>query len=213
MPPIHILSPLSMPPLLHILQNVSHPGALEPLRRFYDGPASSFRVFIDDACGAPGPDWRRTWASPRQWGLTGEKNWATKYAAAGFLPRMVEQSPFVTPDWRAASASLVVLFARSYAGGPALMQQQCLQRLRQRSAAWRATNGSRHFFIFTDSRGPRCLDGCPKSTPNSLVESPARPLAPYRPVLPRRQVQGRRLPQPPRHRTTRRAAPLCLAEM
>ena len=45
------------------------------------------------------------------------------------------------------------------AGGPAIVQQQCLQRLAARSEAFRATNGSRHFFIFTDSRGPCCLDG------------------------------------------------------
>ena len=69
---------------------------------------------------------------PRQWGLTGEKNWATKYGAAGFIPRMLAQSPFETSNWREANASVVVLFARQFAGGPAIVQQQCLQRLRQR---------------------------------------------------------------------------------
>ena len=149
---------LATPPLLHILENVSHPGALERLRDFYKGPAANFRVYIDDACRQPG-DWRATWDRPRQWGLTGEKNWATKYGAAGFIPRMIDRSPFATEDWRSASASVVVLFARQYAGGPAIVQQQCLQRLRAHSPAFKATNGSRHFFIFTDSRGPCCLDG------------------------------------------------------
>ena len=151
---------ITPPPLLHVLENVSQPAALQRLRAFYGpgGAAATFRVHIDDACGLPA-DWRSTWAKPRQWGLTGEKNWATKYAAAGFIPRMIERSPFVTADWRQASASVVVLFARQYAGGPAILQQQCLQRLQTRSEAFRATNGSRHFFIFTDSRGPCCLDG------------------------------------------------------
>ena len=146
------------PPILHLLENVSQPAALQRLKSFYAGPSSSFRVHLDDACGLPS-DWRSTWDKPLQWGLTGEKNWATKYAAAGFIPRMIDKSPFVTTDWRQASASVVVLFARQYAGGPAIVQQQCLQRLAARSEAFRATNGSRHFFIFTDSRGPCCLDG------------------------------------------------------
>ena len=154
------MSSLPPVPLLHILENISQPSALRDLREFY-GPAgggSRFRVHLDDACGLPS-DWRSTWDKPRQWGLTGNKNWATKYAAAGFIPRMIDRSPFVTSDSRSASASVVVLFARQYAGGPAIVQQQCLQRLRERSPSFAATNGSRHFFIFTDSRGPCCLDG------------------------------------------------------
>eukprot|EP00962_Isochrysis_galbana_P046508 scaffold18736_cov124-Isochrysis_galbana.AAC.1 len=91
--------------------------------------------------------------------MTGDESWPAKYAAAGFIPHMVSLSPFVTTDWRLASAHLVVSFARSYAGGPAIIQQQCLRRLALRSEPFRATNGSRHFFIFTDSRGPCCLDG------------------------------------------------------
>ena len=151
---------VTSPPLLHILENISSSSALSELRQFYSpaGNAASFKVFLDDACGLP-TDWRTTWDKPVQWGLTGNTNWATKYAAAGFIPRMIDKSPFVTTDWHQASASVVVLFARQYAGGPAIAQQQCLQRLRARSPAFQATNGSRHFFIFTDSRGPCCLDG------------------------------------------------------
>ena len=37
---------------------------------------------LDDACALPS-NWRETWDHPRQWGLTGEKNWATKYGAQG----------------------------------------------------------------------------------------------------------------------------------
>ena len=93
---------------------------------------------------------------------------------------MLSLSPFVTTDWRQASASIAVVFARQYAGasahpnpnpnlgragayanrnpnpnpksnpksnlgragGPTIIQQQCLQRLRTRSAAFQATNGS-----------------------------------------------------------------------
>ena len=185
-------------PLLHSIENITYPAQYQALRRFYAGPAAGFKVYLDDACALPS-DWKSTWDHPRQWGLTGNKNWATKYGAQGFIPHMLSLSPFVTTDWRQASASIAVVFARQYAGasanpnpnpnpnlgragasanpkpnpkpkpkpspnlglagGPTIIQQQCLQRLRTRSAAFQATNGSRHFFIFTDSRGPCCLDG------------------------------------------------------
>jgi len=145
-------------PLLHTLENVTFPGKIDEIRSFYRDAAPRFKIFIDDACAMPA-DWRTTWDRPLQWGLTGERNWATKYGAAGFIPHMIEKSPFVTADWREASASVVVLFARQYAGGPAIVQQQCLQRLASRSPAFQHTNGTNHFFIFTDSRGPCCLDG------------------------------------------------------
>ena len=146
------------PAVLQTLENVTFPTALQEMRRFFAGPAEQFRVFIDSSCALPS-DWRASWASPKQWGVTGNQHWATKYGAQGFIPHMLANSPYVTDDWRIATAHLVVLFARHYGGGPAIVQQQCLQRLRTRSAAFRATNGSRHFFIFTDSRGPCCLDG------------------------------------------------------
>ena len=123
---------------------------------FFAAAPSQFRIFIDASCDLPA-DWRTHWAAPKQWGVTGNQHWATKYGAQGFI--MISNSPFVTADWRQASASVVVLFARQFGGGPAIVQQQCLQRLRENSEAFRATNGSRHFFIFTDSRGPCCLDG------------------------------------------------------
>ena len=151
-----VASPL--PPVLHTLQNVTHAAKRAALLAFFSGPAAQFKVFVDPACALPA-SWEETWAAPKQWGVTGNQHWATKYGAQGFLPKMVKNSPFVTDDWRSASVSLVVLFARHFGGGPAIVQQQCLQRLRRRSEAFRATNGSRHFFIFTDSRGPCCLDG------------------------------------------------------
>ena len=147
------------PPILEALRNVSHAGAWRELAGFYrGGRASRFRIFLDDACALPA-DWRSDWDAPTQWGSLGNSNWANKYAAAGFIPHMIEQSPFVTTDWREADASVVVVFPRHFAGGPTILQQQCLQRLQSRSAAFRANNGSRHFFIFVDSRGPCCLDG------------------------------------------------------
>ena len=166
-------------PLLHSIENISYPAQYQALRRFYAGPAAGFKVYLDDACALPS-DWKSTWDHPRQWGLTGNKNWATKYGAQGFIPHMLSLSPFVTTDWRQASASIAVVFARQYAGasahpnpnpnpnlgragasanpkpnpnpkpspnlglagGPTIIQQQCLQRLRTRSAAFQATNGS-----------------------------------------------------------------------
>lgn len=150
-------------PLLHSIENISHPAQYQALRNFYAGPAAGFKIYLDDACALPS-DWKATWDQPRQWGLTGNKNWATKYGAQGFIPHMLSLSPFVTTDWRQASASIAVVFARQFAGGPTIIQQQCLQRLRTRSAAFQANNGSNHFFIFTDSRGPCCLDGKYKDT-------------------------------------------------
>lgn len=150
---------LELPAVVRRIQNVSHAAAWASLARFYRGTAANFKVFLDDACGLPGKAWKDTWQAPRQWGKIGNVNWATKAGAQGFIPKMISNSPYVTDDYRRASASVVVLFARSYAAGPTIAQQQCLQRLRTRSAAWRATNGSSHFFILTDSRGPCSIDG------------------------------------------------------
>ena len=97
-------------PLLHILENVTFPQRLAELRAWYAGPSRDFKVYLDAACSLPS-DWQSSWAAPLQWGVTGNQHWATKYGAQGFIPRMVSLSPFVTDDWRQASASIVVLFA------------------------------------------------------------------------------------------------------
>ena len=151
-------SRLDEPPLLRRIANVSLQEPFSRLRAFYARDAQRFRIYLDAECAMP-ESWKTAWQAPQQYGKYGNQHWPTKYAAAGFLPHMIANSPFVTADWRAADASVVVLFARHYAAGITIGQQQCLQRLRNRSAAFQATNGSRHFFIFTDSRGPCCLGG------------------------------------------------------
>ena len=151
-------------PLLDAIENITYPSQLRALRSWFGGPAATFKIYLDDAAGLPAADWKTTWDKPRQWGLAGNKNWATKYGAQGFIPHMVAHSPFLTTDWQQATAIIAVCFPRQFAGGPAIVQQQCLQRLRARSPAFQATNGSKHFFIFTDSRGPCCLDGKYKDT-------------------------------------------------
>ena len=154
----------SIPPILSQLEPVSHTPALREAVSFFETGAASFRIHLDDACGMPS-DWRSTWDRSSQWGLYGNKHWPTKYGAQGWIPHMIERSPFhVGADWQRASASVVVLFARHQAAGISIGQEQCLQRLEATSEAWRATNGSRHFFVFTDSRGPCCLDGKFKDT-------------------------------------------------
>eukprot|EP00966_Prymnesium_polylepis_P097078 2248523-Prymnesium_polylepis.1 len=95
---------MQTPPIIGQIENVSFPAAVASLRAFYQGPAAKFKVFIDDGCALPGPSWRTTWSAPLQWGKAGDKNWATKAGAQGFIPRMVSLSPFVTDDWREASA-------------------------------------------------------------------------------------------------------------
>ena len=145
-------------PIVDQIRNVSYPDAWHALSHWTHGAAERFRVFIDDTCSLPS-DWKRDWDAPQQWGSLGNAHWATKYGAAGFIPHMIAQSPFVTTDWRAADASVVLLFPRHHAGGPTILQQQCLLRLQRRSLAFQASNGSRHFFILADSRGPCSLDG------------------------------------------------------
>ena len=72
---------------------------------------------------------------------------------------MLDRSPFITADWRRANASLVVLYVPHLTGTFTLRQQQCLARLRQGSPAFAADGGQRHFFVFTNDRGPCCIDG------------------------------------------------------
>lgn len=128
------------------------------MQHFFHVKYPYMRVHIDDTCALP-HDWNRTWWNTTQWGDLGQVHWRKKYAAAGFIPHMVANSPFYEKDWRRANLSLVVLFARHYSGGVCTLQQQCLQRLRSDSEAFRHANGKNHFFIFTDSRGACSLDG------------------------------------------------------
>ena len=169
------------PPIVEAIRNVSHPGAWREFAAFFrSGRAARFKVYLDDACALPA-DWRADWDAPTQWGSLGNGNWATKYAAAGFIPHMIDQSPFVTKDWWEADASVVVVFPRHFAGGPTILQQQCLLRLQSRSPAFRATNGSRHFFIFVDSRGPCCA---PLPRPVGPSPTPRTPPAATREASP-----------------------------
>ena len=162
------------PPIVEAIRNVSHPGAWREFAAFFrSGRAARFKVYLDDACALPA-DWRADWDAPTQWGSLGNGNWATKYAAAGFIPHMIDQSPFVTKDWWEADASVVVVFPRHFAGGPTILQQQCLLRLQSRSPAFRATNGSRPFFIFVDSRGPCCAPLPRPVGPSPTPRTPSR---------------------------------------
>ena len=121
---------------------------------FAPGDAGGFRVYLDDACGMPA-DWRQhlrlsscnTTSIPSVSPVND-----FKYAAESFLPNLLAASPFVTSDWRRANASLVVLYAHVY-GGPVLGPERCRRALAQRSEAWRATGGARHFFVLTGDFG------------------------------------------------------------
>jgi hypothetical protein len=201
--------------LLDELAPVSFASSLASPRNFFHGNAThspsahSFRIFLDDACAMP-KAWRSSWAAPKQWGEWGGVNWPTKYGSQGFVPRLVSQSPFVTTDWREANASIVVLFARHHAAGVTIGQQQCLQRLRQRSDAWNATDGRFHFFVLSDSRGPCCIDGRYKDVEflahHVIGRASACCLKPraFRSLEPTR---AERLSQPPPHaRRPRRAS-------
>ena len=157
----------SVLPLLHRLGDVLHPSARTSLHDFYSagGDGASLSVALDDTCIRPA-DWTAIWAEPPLRSATDEArikydrvSWAEKYGAASFLPHMFAQSGFYTRDWRKADAILVLLFAHQAAGQPAISQQQCLQRLRRESEAFKATSGDRHFFLFTGDNGPCCVDG------------------------------------------------------
>ena len=128
------------------------------LSDFFKQQFKNTKIFLDDTCELP-HNWNQTWWNVSQWGDLGQQHWRKKYAAAGFLPRMVMNSPFYEKDWRKADFSIVILYARHYAGGVTILQQQCLQRLQKYSLAFQKTQGRNHFFIFTDSRGACSLDG------------------------------------------------------
>jgi len=151
-------APASQPVVVDEIAGVALPSALSSLRNFYSsGAASNFRVYLDETCH---PDWRTDWAGPQ--GRVPHNDqlwWPSKYAAQGFIPHMLENSPFVTSDWREANASVVVLLVLHLSGAVAIRQQQCLKQLQQRSPSFRHDGGRRHFFIFTNDRGPCCIDG------------------------------------------------------
>ena len=123
---------------------------------FFNVDRKRMKIALDATCE---PLWEKSWMSPPQWGVTNNENWATKAGAAGFIPEMIRRSSYYTEDDEAADAHIVVYFARAHAAGPAIGQQQCLQKLRERSKAWKIKNGSTHFFILTDSRGPCGIGG------------------------------------------------------
>ena len=146
------------------LAPVLQPHAHASLRAFYapGGPAEDFRIYLDTACVEP-LDWHRAWAAvPAHWHGVNDLDrewWPDKYGAQGFLPRMIEQSPFITTDWRRANASLVVMFVLHLSGAVALTQPRCIARLKERSAAWKQSAGRTHFFVLTNDRGPCCING------------------------------------------------------
>ena len=126
----------SIPPILSQLEPVSYPPALREAVSFFETEAARFRIHLDDACGMPS-DWRRTWDRSSQWGLWGNKHWPTKYGAQGWIPHMIERSPFHVAAWQRASASVVVLFARHQAAGISIGQEQCLQRSVKYPVIWK----------------------------------------------------------------------------
>ena len=147
------------------LTGVVQPQTAIALKSFFRTGAPTFRIFLDVTCTLP-EDWKQLWAAPpidpRADPTRAKQDlawWWMKYGAAGFVPHMLSVSPFVTKDWQSANASLVVFFAQHSTGMPSITQQQCLDRLRLGSEAFRATGGARHFFILTGDNGPCCIDG------------------------------------------------------
>ena len=140
-------APPTLPPALRAVENLLTTSAINAANTlFLNTNAKPFRIFLDDACNMPS-DWRSRSVSDE-----------SKYSADLHIPRMLAASPFVTSDWQQADASIVVLVARRF-GGPVVAAERCRRILERTSAAWRATRGSRHFFILTADRGPCCNDG------------------------------------------------------
>ena len=120
-----------VPEVVRQLEPVLQPHVGARLRRFFR--ADDFRVYLDDTCMRP-RDWRHEWRGPsRREHLQDRLWWASKYGAQGFIPAMIQSSPFVASDWRLANASLVVLYVPHLSGALAVTQQQCLKRLQERS--------------------------------------------------------------------------------
>lgn len=150
----------SVPWVVERVLPVVHAVAREAITTFFrGGAADNFRVYLDETCMQP-ENWRDNWAAPPPGEPADEYPWwPTKYAAQGFIPHMLEHSPWITTDWKLANASIAVLYVYHLNGAMAVQQRQCLERLRQCSPAFRHDNGSRHFFIFPNDRGPCCIDG------------------------------------------------------
>ena len=118
-----------VPPVLDILENVTYGSQRAALASFFSGPAARFKIYIDSACELPAsPAWEETWAAPKQWGVTGNQHWATKYGAQGFIPKMIKSSPFVTSQSPACDFS------------PARSPVKCAQHLCAVATAAAATN-------------------------------------------------------------------------
>lgn len=109
--------------------------------------SGSFRIHLDETC-AP-----RDWQSQR-WTRTLHE----KYGAEVAIPIGLAKSSFVTSDWQRATASLVVLYVQSR-GGALRAPEACRRKLQRSSSAWKATNGSRHFFVLTQDYGPCSMHG------------------------------------------------------
>ena len=147
-----LLRPTSLQRLAPVL---SEPGKLHGARRSVFATNGGFRIFLDDACAMPA-DWRQRLHVATN--ITGKHiNQGPiddqKYGAESALPHMLRLSPFVTSDWTRANASLVVLYVHRY-GGPIFGPERCRRALEERSPAWRATGGARHFFVLTSDFGP-----------------------------------------------------------
>ena len=162
---MHAQEKQEVPLILHRLRNVLFPEVAADLQSFFKGRAQSFRIALDDTC-MNGRNWRSVWDAPPiravvspEYVADDQRWWGWKYGSAGFIPHMLFHSPFMTSDWQSADAIVVIFFAHHHSGRPAITQQQCLQRLQRDSSAFRETNGSRHFFIFTGDQGPCCIDG------------------------------------------------------
>ena len=95
----HVDPSVSKPPILDEIASVAQLEPLRAVRAFFQVEAREFKVYIDETCNMPAA-WRESWNNSKQWGLWGNANWATKYGAQGWIPHMIDASPFVTRDWR-----------------------------------------------------------------------------------------------------------------
>ena len=162
---------------------IVNPVAATQLDYFFRHASQSLKIYLDDTCARfydwddsswnrkarsraeflrprHNGDWMKAWNDSDASTYAGQSavHWPQKFGAAGFLPHMVKESPWATTDFRRANFSLVVLMARQ-AGPVTSVPAQCRKLLAERSEAWRATDGKRHFFVLTDSRGPCCNNG------------------------------------------------------
>ena len=155
---------LLMPPHIRVLEPLVFQSVWNELKTFF-GHTGTFLVHLDETCAyfhaepqqhghhPKYTDWRTHWRDAGK-GLCqqDQESWTSKFAAEAYIPWMIYNSSYHTTDMLRANASLVVMFSSCIGAHP--FNKLCVKKLQEKSKAYHVTNGSKHFFVLTNDRGP-----------------------------------------------------------